>query len=122
MSAELAALFAAWWWKISLTGIGGWVGLMIQRHYKKKDDHQKALEARLKDTYTKDETLQQIDSKVSPLMEKQTQLHKDHEHLEAKFDKLMEKLETVLPEMKTILAVVQNDVTHIKQRLDNKDK
>lgn len=121
MSAELAALFAAWWWKISLTGIGGWIGLQVTRHYKKKDDHQKALEDRLKDTYTKSETINEINNKVTPLMEKQIVLQKEHSDLEAKFESLMDKINTILPEIKIMVEVSKNDIEHIKNQLNKKD-
>lgn len=138
MHGEILAVLVVHWWKAVIAVVVGFFGFKAQQSYVKseqaKENRFKNLEEKASNTYTKEETRELVDNKIAVPNEKITNmeamlatlLERDQES-QRRSDERDEKILSHLQELKdsmgkdvsninTNLAVVQNDIQHIKDK------
>lgn len=113
MSAEIGAVLAVHWWKALITVLLGYFGFRFQQNYTEKERRLKTLEEQ---QILMNNKFIEYNSKVSTI---EKNLNDLYEKVAKSIDKSDENLEMVKEEIgriSTKIAVIQNDVTHIKNK------
>ena len=120
MSVETAGI--ALIWKVAggvLLGIFNFIlvliGYRMNKSVDRQDDRLKTIESTQANTYTKDETKEYVESKLVPVRQKQI----DFEERFHTFLEKHEKMSTDLAEIKTLVAVTNNNIEHLKEGSNN---
>lgn len=130
MSAEFIGIAAAHGWKAFVTIALGYFGWKIRYDRIKSDERTEKRFVKIEDktanTYTKDETKELIENSLSIPKEKIAKMETMLEYIieqdrksQSRSDERDEKLFSEIQKLNTSVAVIQNDVQHLKQ--DNKE-
>lgn len=112
MSAEIGAALAIHWWKAAITVVLGYFGFRFQQNYSEKERRLKTLEEQQISMNNK--FIEQT-SKVATLEKNLEDLLKHIKSTSEKSDRNMELVKEDVGKISTSIAVIQNDVKHIKE-------